>query len=232
MSLVTIRFKRFGDGIFVSHVDVLRCLNRAFRRAGIDVRYSNGFNHHMALRLTQPIPFGVADDDAYVTADIKSDHTLLQIFEKLSASCPPYIKVLGVYETDLNPSLGGTVNASCYRVNGHITEEQIAAIDGIFGRAYEITMRKKGGTDKKEISELLYSVKADEEGFYATLAFGNINLRIDLLIAQLNDDFGTRFSVTDVVRTRQLIRDTATAEFLSAEEYITNKCKAKYISKE
>ena len=229
--MITLRYKRFNDGIFVPHVDVLRSLNRTFRRAGIDVRYSNGFNHHMALRLTQPIPFGVADDDAYVTADIKSDYPLEEIYDRFVKACPPYIRPLGAYVTELNPSLGGTINASSYRVQEKLNAEQVEKINAVSGKEYEITLRKNGGADKKEVSSLIYCLKADEDGFDATLAFGNVNLRIDLLIEQFNDDFGTAFSVTDVVRTKQLIRQ-ADGNMLSAEDYLLGKCTEKYISKE
>lgn len=68
--MITIGFKRTGDGVFVPHTDVLRVLNRTFRRAGICVEYSKGFNRHMSLKMTQPLPLGVADGDCYVTADI------------------------------------------------------------------------------------------------------------------------------------------------------------------
>ena len=154
--MITLRFKRFNDGVFVPHVDVLRSLNRTFRRAGIDVRYSNGFNRHMVLRLTQPIPFGVADDDAYVTADIKSDFPLEEIFDKFVKACPPYIRPLGAYVTELNPSLGGTINASSYRVQGKLNVEQAEKINAVFGKALQHStvygVRPRGKADGVDIA--------------------------------------------------------------------------------
>ena len=68
--MITLSYRRFGNGIYISHTDVIRSLNRTIRRAGIDVNYSKGFNRHMSLKLTQPLPLGIASDDEWVIADV------------------------------------------------------------------------------------------------------------------------------------------------------------------
>ena len=224
--MITLQFKRTGDGVFVPHVDVLRSLNRTFRRADIEVEYSKGFNRHMALKLTQPIPFGVADEDCYAFAKVISQLSCEEIFYRFSESCPPFIVLTGVYETEIAPSLSGIINASLYRVYGEITDEQARKINGI--RDYSVTNKKTGET--KEVGGLIYSLKAEKERLDATLAFGNVNLRIDLLIEQLNADFGTQYSVTDAAREKQYIKDGE--EFITAEEYLEKICREKFISKE
>lgn len=227
--MITLRYERIKDGVFVPHVDVMRSLNRTFRRAGIDVRYSNGFNHHMALKLTQPLPFGVEDYDGYATADVQGTLSTKEIFEKFSACCPPYITVTAVYETEKSPNLAGIVNASSYRIKGELTEEQINKINAI-GADYEITMRKKGGTDKKAVGDMIYAVKADERGVNVLSAFGNVNLRVDLLAEQFNEDFGTKFSVTEIERRKQYIQSEL--GFISASEFLYGICRERFISKE
>ncbi|MGN1042225.1 MAG: hypothetical protein ACI4SK_01935, partial [Christensenellales bacterium] len=124
------------------------------------------------------------------------------------------------------PSLSGIINASSYRVSGEITDEQASKINGI--RDYTVTNKKTGET--KEVGELIYSVKAEKESLNLTLAFGNVNLRIDMLIEQFNADFGTQYSVTDAVRERQYIKDGE--KFITAEEYLEKICRARFIYKE
>ncbi|HPC96361.1 MAG TPA: TIGR03936 family radical SAM-associated protein [Sedimentisphaerales bacterium] len=48
---------------FLSHAETLRVFERACVRAGVPVKYSQGFNPHPKLSLPLPRPVGVASDD-------------------------------------------------------------------------------------------------------------------------------------------------------------------------
>lgn len=226
--MITIGFKRFDNGIFVPHVDVLRSLNRTFRRAGINVCYSNGFNRHMSLKMTQPLPFGVADYDSYVSADIDDEMELTELLKKFNSACPPFLRAYSAYRTDGNPSLAGIVNRSSYRVNGRLNPEQIEKINSVNGD-YEITVKKKNGVENKRAEGLLWQIAADKDGFETDLSFGNVNLRIDMLCEQFNADFGCDFSVTDAVRTKQSVSDGMGIK--SVESLLGEQCIEKYILK-
>ena len=65
---------------------------------------------------------------------------------------------------------------------------------------------------------MIYEVRVERDSINFTLAFGNPNLRIDVLFKQLNKDFDLDIGYLDVVRTEQLIYDGST--FLSAEKYM------------
>jgi radical SAM-linked protein len=52
-----------GDLRFLSHHDTLRALERAAARAGLPLRYSQGFNPHPVMALLPPRPVGVASRD-------------------------------------------------------------------------------------------------------------------------------------------------------------------------
>lgn len=213
--MITIQFKRFGNGIFVPHVDVLRNLNRTFRRAEIDVGYSKGFVKHMKLKLTQPLPFGVADEDGYVTADVEVED-LKKALNDFNENCPPFLRAVAIYRTEKNPNLAGIVNFCDYVVPASLNGEQIDAINTL-PVDYAITIKKGDVEEKKSTEGLIKRICADENGLRATLAFGNVNLRIDKLIEQFNSDFSTRFELTETTRTVQRIvsdKDTTVADFL------------------
>ena len=58
-----IKFKVWGALRFLSHAETLRLFQRACVRAGINVRYSQGFNPRPKLSLPLPRPVGVESDD-------------------------------------------------------------------------------------------------------------------------------------------------------------------------
>ena len=223
--MITINFSRFGDGIFVSHVDVLRSLNRTFRRAGIDVAYSKGFNKHMSLKMTQPLPLGVADEDCYVTADIPdlslSARECVALFNEFR---PPFLKAKAAFATEKNPSLAGKINASEYLLRS--ADPSVAEKLKNFSPDYEVTMRNADG--EKTVKGLIYETEILPDGAAVTLAFGNVNLRVDALCRSLNDSFGTDFAFTDAVRILQLYRENGVMR--TARELLEEICTEKYIS--
>ena len=224
--MITVGFTRTDNGIFLPHVDVLRNLNRTFRRAEMDVDYSKGFVKHMLLKLTQPLPFGVADTDCYVTADLDG-FAPSEAIDRFNDNCPPFLRAHSAFVTEKNPGLAGLINASRYFVKGNITPDQIDAINNL-PSDYTVTTVRKEGEITKSTAGLIMGIKAGADGIFATLAFGNVNLRIDVLIEQFNKDFGTIFEVTDVTRTQQLI--ISPEKSLSAEEYLSAISQIKIIN--
>jgi radical SAM-linked protein len=60
-----------GDARFLSHHDSLRMFQRAFARAGLPVRFSEGFNPHPRLSLPLPRPVGVASQAERLVAEFE-----------------------------------------------------------------------------------------------------------------------------------------------------------------
>ncbi len=61
--LLVIKFKVGGALRFLSHAETLRLFQRACVRAGINIRYSQGFNPRPKLSLPLPRPVGIESDD-------------------------------------------------------------------------------------------------------------------------------------------------------------------------
>ena len=52
-------FTKEGVSIWSSHLDLMRALMRSFRRAGIDLKHSQGFTPHPELSILMPLSVGV-----------------------------------------------------------------------------------------------------------------------------------------------------------------------------
>ena len=55
-------FTKEGATIWSSHLDLMRALMRSFRRAGIDLKHSQGFNPHPELSILMPLSVGVESE--------------------------------------------------------------------------------------------------------------------------------------------------------------------------
>ncbi len=67
-----IRFKVCRDFRFLSHAETLRVFGRALVRAGIKIRYSQGFNPRPRLSLPLPRPVAVVSDDELLSVYLET----------------------------------------------------------------------------------------------------------------------------------------------------------------
>ena len=57
--MLRLLFTKEGASIWSSHLDLMRALQRSFRRAGIDLKHSQGFTPHPELSILMPLSVGV-----------------------------------------------------------------------------------------------------------------------------------------------------------------------------
>ena len=60
MQNVRMVFAKEGLAVFISHLDLLRCVSRALARACIPVKYTQGFNPQPYLIFSPPLSLGYA----------------------------------------------------------------------------------------------------------------------------------------------------------------------------
>jgi radical SAM-linked protein len=72
-AVAAIRFRIGGVLRFLSHAETARVLQRACARAGVPVRYSEGFNPHPRMSLPLPRPVGVEADEELLVVRLGDD---------------------------------------------------------------------------------------------------------------------------------------------------------------
>ncbi len=55
-----LRFSKTGRAIYISHLDLMRTMQRAFLRAELPIKYSEGFNPHAIISFALPLSVGIA----------------------------------------------------------------------------------------------------------------------------------------------------------------------------
>lgn len=124
MQRLRIRFGRGEEIQYISHLDIMRLWERALRRTGIPLAYSEGFNPHPRLSLAAPLPLAVTSEaelmDVFVARAV-SPHWFTDV---VSQQLPPGISILGVYKIAPNiPSLQSLVRFIEYRVDVEAEKE-------------------------------------------------------------------------------------------------------------
>ena len=62
---VRVKFQKRGNLRFVGHLDLMRFFQKANRRAGIPVAYSEGFSPHQIMSFAAPLGMGLESDGEY-----------------------------------------------------------------------------------------------------------------------------------------------------------------------
>ena len=89
-----IKFTKESSVKFISHLDLMRTIQRVIRRADLPMEYSKGFNPHMALSIAQPLSVGVYSDAEYMDIVLVEELEEKEIVDRLNAKTAAGIKFL------------------------------------------------------------------------------------------------------------------------------------------
>lgn len=91
-------FEKVGRAKFISHLDLMRTMQRIFIRAGVEIRHTEGFNPHPYMNFALPLPVGTESVCELMDFDLTGQGSLPGIPERLNAVSPQGIRVLECYE--------------------------------------------------------------------------------------------------------------------------------------
>ena len=91
-------FEKKGNAIWISHLDLMRVLQRSFRRAGLLLKHSQGFTPHPCLSLALPLSVGVSSCCEVMDFELEEGQDETMLYERLNAVLPEGITLFSVYE--------------------------------------------------------------------------------------------------------------------------------------
>lgn len=95
---VRVKFRKYGIMKFIGHLDVMRYFQKAIRRAGIDIAYTEGMSPHMIMSFAAPLGVGLTSDAEYMDIEIKTPISSREAIESLNRVGVEGICVTGFYE--------------------------------------------------------------------------------------------------------------------------------------
>ncbi len=95
------RFEKQGRAAYLSHLDVMRTFQRAFIRAGLRLRHSEGFNPHPKMSIALPLQLGCESVCEVLDVSLLDGEENIDMLSALNAALPEGIRVLRVSEATL-----------------------------------------------------------------------------------------------------------------------------------
>ena len=178
--MIAFKYTKTDGAEYLSHLDLLRHIDRTLKRAGIRINVSEGFHPHPKIFMNSPLGLGVKSLAEYCTADCVCEGDFKELF---NACSPAGVKCLAYKTTDLNPNYANTIESCTYSAEGikpFDTREFLA-------RANITVTDKRGRT--VDIRPRIYALEQAEGKLTFTLGCGQNNLRPDLFTEILESEF-------------------------------------------
>lgn len=113
--IIRTKYNKEGDMIYISHLDLQQLLQRAFRRAEIDLVHSQGFNPHPKISYGNALALGTESQGEYVDVEIEEDLSVEEYLDRMNEQLPEGIEFIKAIEIDKQtPSLASNIEYGEY----------------------------------------------------------------------------------------------------------------------
>ena len=96
-----ILFAKYGTAKYISHLDLMHTMERAFLRAGITIRHTAGFHPHPYVSIPLPLPLFFSSQCELLEFGLVEGSTMEQLPEQMNKVLPAGIEILDCYEGGL-----------------------------------------------------------------------------------------------------------------------------------
>ena len=94
---VRVRFAKYGAVKFIGHLDVLRYFQKAVRRSGLKIAYSQGFHPHQIMSFASPLGVGITSEGEYMDMELTAEYTPQEIVDALNTAMVEGFTVLSAH---------------------------------------------------------------------------------------------------------------------------------------
>ncbi|WP_297862255.1 TIGR03936 family radical SAM-associated protein [uncultured Acidaminococcus sp.] len=165
---------------FISHLEYQRSIEKAIRRAGIPVAYSEGFNPHMKFSLASALSVGVTSTCEFAEIRLAEERPLPELVNALSAALPMGIHIVRAdLAEDKAPKLMAQAQGAAYEVHVPCASDPASQL-AAFAAAPEVLYTKahKKGKGKPKTIDVKYFIPQVE----ARWQEGSLDLSFEIRI--------------------------------------------------
>lgn len=211
METVRVFFAKEGRLKYISHLDVTRCLARVFKRSGLPIWYTQGFNPHAYLTFALPLPLGVESRCESFDFRLTEEVSYEEVKDRLNAVLPDDLRALRAAAPVMEP---GVICWADYRLTFRDDDpaageafDRLLAIEHLM-----VTKKTKKGEQQIDLKEKMTVLQADKKTGEMELvvrlpAGGTVNWSPMLVTGAYNELLGWEPHWTGLRRTAILTED-------------------------
>ncbi len=158
-------FEKTGSAIWISHLDLMRLLQRAFKRAGLPLTHTQGFNPRPSVSIALPLSVGVESKCELLDFDLEGASVPCQdIKDRLNSALVPGVRVLEVYADGgkLKNLTLMDVAVQLFYDRG-VPQNAKSRLEALFASdALPVEKKGKNGTKEQDIIPMIRSLSVQE----------------------------------------------------------------------
>lgn len=172
---IRIKFSKHGPVRYIGHLDIMRYFQKAIRRSGIPVAYTQGFNPHQRLAFAQPLGVGIESDGEYFDVELTKMESKEKLIKALNGAMADGVKIIDlVLLPEKSKNAMASVQAASYKVTffeGYAPDFdwQEKLLSFLEKSTIPYTKETKKNTIILNLKESIYEYRIMEDGFYLLL---------------------------------------------------------------
>ena len=158
-------FEKTGNGVWISHLDLMRLFQRAFKRAGLQLTHTQGFNPRPSVSIALPLSVGVSSVCELLDFDLDGEAVACdEILSRLNETLVDGIRVRSVYQGGRKlRELSLLVSKVVLEYDSGIPEDAVSAISDLFSQKELIVPKKtKNGMQDQDIIPMIRKINVSE----------------------------------------------------------------------
>ena len=154
-------FEKVGSARFISHLDLMRLFQRAFKRAGLPLTHTQGFNPRPSVSIALPLSLGAESHCELLDFDLESPVPLEDIRNRLNAALIDGIRVREVYDNGAKIKYLALLQSRLtLEYDGGIPAGAEAAIGQLFARETLVLEKKnRNGVTQQNIIPMIRNLE-------------------------------------------------------------------------
>ena len=154
-------FEKVGSARFISHLDLMRLFQRAFKRAGLPLTHTQGFNPRPSVSIALPLSLGAESHCELLDFDLESPVPLEDIRNRLNAALIDGIRVREVYDNGAKIKYLALLQSRLtLEYDGGIPAGAESAIGQLFAReALVLEKKNRNGVTQQNIIPMIRNLE-------------------------------------------------------------------------
>lgn len=194
-------FEKTGMAKFISHLDTVRCVTRAMKRANVPIWFTEGFNPHAFMSFAMPLSLGFESYCETVDFRLTEDVDLNELAEKLNNALPVDITVKKIAIPEMSPN---AIRWAEYKIIFNNPDEKLLNNAEKILSSDEIIVEKKSKQGRKKVNKEV-NIKEHIKSFELSEENGKVILKTFL-------SSGTSVNINPMLLIGAFVKNTETDE--------------------
>ncbi len=188
LQLLRLKFTKLGKMRYIGHLDLQTLFQRAIKRAGLPIEYSQGFNPHQIISFALPLAVGMGSECEFVNILLNEERDLQLVIDSLNTALPEGLRVLEAEILTSNKK-APSVTAATYKITlPSVSTDELKSVTAEILNREEIMVERKTKTKTSTVNirEHIKKIAVSENQLMATLSAGSQNnLKPQLLVEEI-----------------------------------------------